>query len=582
MLLSKGIRTIGTLKTLILLVAVAFSGALAHGQQDPFALANEDPFGETSEVPFLDPFGPAPNDGEPGNVEDPFLSPARIPRATPTATPAPTPLPRVRVPRFRVTSPGSREEIRGIYVSALGPGIQDTGRVNQLTRDITAARFNRAYVEVRIPGGVAYPSQVEPTLGFLTRAFPNPVQLMKDNLDGEARIIAVVDLLGAHDAASGSRPSGDSPVNRYPGYVNRSLDGRTIAHDNLIYLDPGNPEVRRYLAGIVFEIARTIEPDGFLFRTAHYPGREWGYSDAAVDAFREAVGGEGPPSPDDPVWSSWRRAQVTNLLRDVRDAIELVSPGVPIGVQVHGAISPPSSWEDWTHGGDYSGRMMDWLRWSRDGLVEEVYLQYHFRNNPQDDSLRRWVDFLNSNVGAAQPVISLSGQRNTAQGLRNMASQTRAFGVGTVIHRYGAPARDYSSGFYASVPNVIFRSAFGNPLARRPILGEMEIRDFSPMVNPPPAAEQDEPSAPLPFAGRGEERDDLSGLRFETPTPVPTPARVRGERPERILRVVTLANGTRIEAIVVEVTEDSITLQTPDGVPVTLPRRTVREVDPPI
>ncbi|MCC5878054.1 MAG: family 10 glycosylhydrolase [Candidatus Sumerlaeia bacterium] len=542
---------------------------------DPFAAPDdsavpEDPFA-APDSPFDDPFGETP--------DDPF-APRTEERATPTPTPTATPLPRVAIPRVSVQE--GRFDIRGIYVTSTGAGIQDTGQVLRLARDVQAARFNRVYVEVRTTAGVAYPSQIEPSLGFINRAFPSPVQLLRDELGDGVEIIAVVDLLAVYNSASGSRPPEGNPAGRFPEYVNQSVDGRSIAPDNLVYLDPGNPEARRYLSGVIFEIMRTIRPDGILFRNAHYPNNTFGYSDEAVKIFRETVGGSGPPQPDDRTWSAWRRAQLTELFREMREAIDLVDPAASMGVLVPGAERPPTSWNDYLSTADYSQLMMDWIRWSREGVVNEVTIRYHYRNVPQDDGLRRWVDFLNSNVGNARPVMYFSGQRNTSQGLRHMFDRARAFGVGTLLHHYSDPARDYSPGFFPSVPNVLYRGRFGNPLARRALTGTEESREFSRMSSPPPTYRVEVADANLPFNWQEDSSPDISSLRFTSPTPVPTPTPAQAMRPEQILREITLTSGRSFEAVVIEFSPTQLTLQPPDGVPLTLSRQVIRNIEPPL
>lgn len=560
-----------------------FSNDESGEAEDPFAAPFDDPFAEPDESavpedpfaapdsPFDDPFG--------DTVEDPFAPPTRE-RATPTPTPTATPLPRVAIPRVSVQE--GRVDIRGIYVTSTNAGIQDTGQVLRLARDVRAARFNRVYVEVRTTAGVAYPSQIEPSLGFINRAFPNPIQLLRDELGDDVEIIAVVDLLAVYNSMAGARPPEGNPAGRFPEYVSRAVDGRTIAPNNLVYLDPGHPEARRYLSGIVFEIMRTTRPDGILFRNAHYPNNRFGYSEEAVRIFRETVGGSGPPPPDDRTWSAWRRAQLTELLQEMRDAINLVDPAASMGVLVPGAERPPSSWNDWLATVDFSQMMMDWIGWTRNDIINEVTITYHFRNVPQDDGLRRWVDFLNSNVGNARPVMYFSGQRNNSQGLRHMFDRVRAFGVGTLLHHYADPARDYSAGFFPSVPNVLYRGRFGNPLARRALSGTEESREFSRMSTPPSAYQAQVSDAELPFNWQEDTGTDISALRFTTPTPVPTPTPVQAMRPEQTVREITLTSGRSFEAIILEVSPTQMTLRPPDGVPLTLSRQVIRNIEPPL
>ncbi|NIN67737.1 MAG: family 10 glycosylhydrolase, partial [Anaerolineae bacterium] len=86
-----------------------------------------------------------------------------------------------------------------------------------------------------------------------------------------------------------------------------------------VYLDPGLPAVREYLVSIVEEIVNNYDVDGIHLDSVRYPGEQSGYNEDSVLRFNEENSTYGNPKPDDKKWGDWRRAQVTELVRLVKN-----------------------------------------------------------------------------------------------------------------------------------------------------------------------------------------------------------------------------------------------------------------------
>jgi hypothetical protein len=342
-------------------------------------------------------------------------------------------------------------------------------------------------------------------------------------------------------------------------------------------MDPGNPEARAYLQNLLLEIDRVVKPDAYLFTGVEYPGKDWGYSDRAVQAFRSTVGGLGPPQPDNEIWSAWRRQQLTDLLRELRQTLRHSRPDVRTSVLITTEGAPPQTWGEYITSERYESRMQDWLGWCRAGVIDEIVLEVHERVGAQDQNLDAWVNFANLNTGDCRPIISLAGYMNFSNAVAQQYATVRSRGLGTVLYHYNDPLRSQSRGFFASLPNIVFRNAPGNPLPGRPLAAEPESRVFARMDNPPPAIVQATPT-PLLFVNPLEEKP----LVFSSPTPIPSSTPVPVARPEEILRRLTLTSGKRVEATVLEVSPTTITIQQPDSVPVVIARSVVAEIEPPL
>lgn len=585
-----------------------------------WAPAQDDPFAEPAATPNSgavdDPFAPAPTEqppvapppgapvgddpfAAPGSTapDDPFAAPAQsAPSDDPFAAPAATATPR---PRVSPTAPGPVDasmlverlrrsrDVRGLWVQASREGLMNAAQVQKLAEDAQVARFNRIYAELRTPMGLGYVSKFDKTHPSLTLIYPNPVGELRKRANKDMLVIVVVDLFRVL-GSSGMRPPEGSILGRYPDYISETVTGKRVAEDNCFPIDPGNPGARALLVSMVNEIQTVVRPDGYLFLNVGYAGSDWGYNPGAVRAFRDVVGGEGKPAPEDPVWSAWRREQVSQTLLAIKQSLFRSHPEVVLSVQIEASGAPPASWLDWTSSPQYASRMADWMDWTRRDLVDEIVFQIHERNAPTGNRLREWVPFMSSNVSLVQPIVSLSGAQNFSSGLGTQMDLVRSRGMGGIVFHYADPARDVSRGFFASVPNLVFAAPAGRLIRGKALAGTPEVRTFARMSTPPAAVVE----ATVAPVGASQLLDNKP-LVFASPTPVPTPVQAARFVPEAIARQVTLANGRTFSAIITEATSANVTLQpvdtarskdsgkpVPMGAAITIPRSMIRNIDP--
>lgn len=558
-------------------------------QENPFggtpAPVPENPFGETTPASPSNPFGES-EPGSPSNpfgdtprrAENPFEVPA-TPRSGPFEDVAPglglTPVVPVRPDGPRSAIEG--RQVKGVLVLSNGRGFQNPEQLNALAADITAAGFNRVYMEVRTTFGVAYRSEIEQPLPFITGVWDNPLRELRQRISNDVEIIAVMNLLPAYNASVGANPPISNPAGRNPAFVATALDGRRVASDNHIYLDPGNPEVVAYLANLVGEMDRVLSPDGYLFTGVRYPGVDWGYSDRAILNFRSTVGGSGLVAEDEPVWGAWRRDQLGRLLTSIRRSLPPGTRARSFATFLEAEGQPPATWDAWTSSPTYARHMQDWISWCREGAINEVILHVAERMAPQGNVLESWVAFANNNSQGAAPIISIAGNMNFLLGFTNQYNAVRSRGAGTLLHHYADPMRGASRGFFVSLPNIIFQSQPGNPVPGRPLEGPAENRSFAALSAPPPELSLATPT-PIAYINPLDEKP----LVFSTPTPVPTTPPPPSFVPDQIMRRVFLTSGREVQATVLEVTTVNVTLKPENSSPIVVPRNLIVRIEPPI
>lgn len=154
------------------------------------------------------------------------------------------------------------------------------------------------------------------------------------------------------------------------------------------YIDPGNPDVRRYEASLAAELVAKYNVDGLSLDYARCPNRI-GYTDTGRAEFLQRhhvdlakiVGGDSTSldteggkktapltsasvraNPLWPEWRKWRVEQVNHLVRDLSVAVRKAKPGLPISSYV---------WGYHTYTGTYEV-CQDWVTWINEGILDWI------------------------------------------------------------------------------------------------------------------------------------------------------------------------------------------------------------------
>jgi uncharacterized lipoprotein YddW (UPF0748 family) len=142
------------------------------------------------------------------------------------------------------------------------------------------------------------------------------------------------------------------------------------------FLDPANPEVRKFLLTLTEEIVRRYNVDGVQLDYIRYPASfppdrysyrktTWGYTKIGRQTFQSLAGID--PTQIDPksqpeLWNQWtafKAAQVTDFVREASRRMRTVRPGIVVSA----AVFPEAA-------ASYERKHQDWPRWAQEGLVD--------------------------------------------------------------------------------------------------------------------------------------------------------------------------------------------------------------------
>src|SRR5207244_2066166 len=109
---------------------------------------------------------------------------------------------------------------------------------------------------------------------------------------------------------------------------------REQSHDEY-FIDPGHSDAAAYIVSMATSIARSYDVDGINLDRIRYPDGNlgtnvpsWGYNPTALARFQAATGRTDRPSNTDPVWTQWRRDQVTNIVRKIYLETYAIRPSI--------------------------------------------------------------------------------------------------------------------------------------------------------------------------------------------------------------------------------------------------------------
>ncbi|HEY7729127.1 MAG TPA: family 10 glycosylhydrolase [Candidatus Eisenbacteria bacterium] len=298
----------------------------------------------------------------------------------------------------RAGAVGAGEETRALWV--VRHAITTPGRVDRVVDLSTQMNVNTLLVQVRGRGDAYYQSDLAPRAEELEAAGPDFDPLERIVRRGHAAGLEVHAWLNAYLVWSRGEPpqSALHVVNVHPDWISVRSNGQRLVEmvpqefeaERMegMYLAPGNPEVRRHLRDIVREIVDRYAVDGIHLDYIRYPEPGVGYDAATRTGFMREFGIDPAQfeQPDSALidlvapegiqdlrgkWEEWKRAQITALVRDIRNDLDLIRPGIKLTAAVIADQAAAL--------GRYG---QDWPSWLREGILDAVIAMAYSPSTP--------------------------------------------------------------------------------------------------------------------------------------------------------------------------------------------------------
>jgi uncharacterized lipoprotein YddW (UPF0748 family) len=268
------------------------------------------------------------------------------------------------------------------YLWVTRSALLDSAAIERMVTRAHAAGVRGLLVQVVGRGDAFYDSDLLPRAEALGRSMRDPLaQVLERAHAAGIEVHAWMNCLLVWSAPARPRDP-RHVVNRHPEWIAHLPDGRSMVRLGAaerrrlgvegIYLSPARPAVREWIATIAQEIARRYAVDGVHLDYIREPGAFAGLDADSRARFALAYGadparfGLEPPARRatlDSAWAAFQRAQVTAIVRGVRDSLAGVRPGLVLSA----AVLADTVSAERLHA-------QEWRAWVRDRLLDRVFV----------------------------------------------------------------------------------------------------------------------------------------------------------------------------------------------------------------
>lgn len=277
---------------------------------------------------------------------------------------------------FPTDRPLAQSEIRAIWLDR-GTIVNARSRqgLARIFDRLAAVGINTVFFETVNAGYPIYPSAIAPEQNPLIRGW-DPLEDAVDlaherGLELHAWVWTFAAGNTRHNAIVNQSATYPGPlIAAHADWANYDNQGRMIPQGQTKpFLDPANPEVRRYLLSLFEEIVTRYDVDGLQLDYIRYPfqdpsaGRSYGYGAAARSQFRQMTGVDPLTlSPGDrQLWAQWtnfRTEQIDSFVAETDRLLEQINPDLILSAAVFPMPEHQrrqeiqQAWETWARRGD--------------------------------------------------------------------------------------------------------------------------------------------------------------------------------------------------------------------------------------
>ncbi len=247
------------------------------------------------------------------------------------------------------------------------PLYYNASRIDRAVAELASAGFNTLYPNVWSRGTTFHRSRwapIEPALAEAQaagRVKLDPICRMTEQAHRRGLQVIPWFEYGLMEPATAA------VVQEHPEWVLQKRDGSSSVELHgraMVFLNPAHPGVRQRFLGLIGEIVQRCKVDGIQLDDHFAWPVELGYDPFTRDLYRQSTGREPPDEYTDRAWMTWRRHQLTDLLRELRRVLKSNGSG-----SAYVSLSPgPFRFA-------YNTWLQDWELWALGSLIDELVVQ---------------------------------------------------------------------------------------------------------------------------------------------------------------------------------------------------------------
>lgn len=322
-------------------------------------------------------------------------------------------------------------ELRGGWVSGWNPGYLTPSQADATINAAKQAGLNALFIQVRKVADAYYDSTLEPRAAGLAPDYDPLAYIIEKAHAQGIKVHAWINVFRVwKDPALPTDPN--HLTISHPDWLTKTAAGELRGGEGY-YTDPGIPAVRKHNAAVAEEIARKYDVDGIHLDYIRYPGKEFGYSDAALARYYAETGAKQKPDPTDAKWLDWRRKQVTEQVRLIREKVKAVNPEITLSAATIAWGDCPG---DFCSATPYIKVCQDWCQWLKDGLLDaNVPMNYRAEGKREHAAqFRIWLAGLKKWSGGKPVYVGINIHLNKpAEVVRQIKAARKAGHQGFVL-----------------------------------------------------------------------------------------------------------------------------------------------------
>ncbi|QNI67915.1 hypothetical protein SynBMKMC1_01844 [Synechococcus sp. BMK-MC-1] len=228
--------------------------------------------------------------------------------------------------------------------------------------ELQQAGFTALYPNVWSRGTTFHRSRYAPVEPALRKAGLNLDPICTISKEGRKRGMKVIPWFeyGLMEPASAA------VVTQHPEWVLSRRNGdpvMTMHGKEMVWLNPAHPEVRERFIGLVVEVMKRCKMDGLQLDDHFAWPVELGYDPYTAALYQQDTGVQPPKDHTNRYWMTWRRRQLTGLLRELRQRLD--DESLPQKI----SLSPgPFRFA-------YNHWLQDWELWAVGELIDDLVVQ---------------------------------------------------------------------------------------------------------------------------------------------------------------------------------------------------------------
>ncbi len=268
----------------------------------------------------------------------------------PTPTPTPTP------------SPTPDGEWRGFWADAWHDGIKTASQVTTMVNTAKNYNYNSVVIQIRRRGDAYYFPTSPNTEPRSTEIAGGYDPLQETITQAHAQGLEVHAWMPTFLIWSSTTPptNPNHVYNAHPEYLMKDSAGETYIAEGS-YLDPGNPDANKWNYNVVMDLVQHYDIDGIHFDYVRYPQQDSGYNDTAIARYNAEYGLSGQPASNDAQFSTWRRRQISDWVRNTYTDIIAIKPNMKVTAAVFANRSDA-----------YGYRFQDWSNWMQNNNLDAL------------------------------------------------------------------------------------------------------------------------------------------------------------------------------------------------------------------